>query len=162
CMYAANKDVKLAADLRRAEAKEYAERARLILVEGVRRGAPGIPGVLEAETLPIIDSQKCNPYPQNMASYGWRNWSNSYQLFCPAELGGHVTLELAVAHRGPDRLDIHFARSDHFGKIDVSLDGNKAGETFDAYATKVAPSGPIPFGVLELSEGKHQIRFTLV
>jgi len=161
-MKLAEKDTKLPATERQALARNYADRARAMLVEAVKRGAPTINGALEAETLPIVDSKACWLMPQNMEGWGWRDWSNGYQLYYLAEKDGYVTLEIDVARQGRYHLDIYLTQSPGFGKIDVALDGNKVGKTFDAYALRVMPTGPVPFGVVALSQGKHQLRFTAV
>jgi serine/threonine protein kinase len=160
CVGVVEKDSRLSAEERQVQARGYVNRARVLLAESARRGAPSIKGAIEAETLPIADSKDCWPIPQNMAPWGWRRWSNSYQLFCPAEKDGHVTLEFEVARQGRYQLDVYFTRSPAFGLVEIALDGRKVGTPFDACAAEVGPSGAVPLGVLELSQGKHHLRFT--
>jgi serine/threonine-protein kinase len=64
--------------------------------------------------------------------------------------------------RWTDGLDIAFARAGDYGIAAVSLDGKRVGRAFDGYHEFVSPSGLVAFGVMQLSEGRHRLRFTAV
>jgi len=83
-------------------------------------------------------------------------------LFCAAEKGGFVELQVEVSQPGRYALAIDFTRAPDFGIVEVSLGGSKLGERFDGYSPAVIPSGEVAFGAVELSQGKHRIRFTAV
>lgn len=118
--------------------------------------------VLEAEKLPIVESNRCKSGEQSMESWGADQWSNGSQLFCAAEPGGYIELPLTPPKPGRYRLEILFTKADDFGIVEVSLDGKKIGEQFDGFNEKVVPSGKVGFGVVDLTRSDHRLRFTSV
>src|SRR5262249_46728723 len=75
---------------RRALAKKYTDRARGLLREAIRLGAPVVHGALEAELLAVAESKRCRPSLQPMPFSGKWKWSNGFQVCCRAEKGGYV------------------------------------------------------------------------
>lgn len=118
--------------------------------------------VLEAEQLPILESQKCKPSAQDMNEWGAAKWSKGRHLFCAAERGGWVELALRPPQPGRYRLDIHFTKAPDYGIVEVSLDGKKLGQRFDSFNEEVVPSGKVSFGIVNLSAKDHRLRFTVV
>jgi transcription termination factor Rho len=43
--------------------------------------------------------------------------------------------------------------------VEVTLDDIPVGEPFDGFATTVSPSGKVDFGDVNLTAGKHRLRF---
>lgn len=119
-------------------------------------------GAIEAEKLAIVGSKSCHPSPQNMESWTAHRWSGDQQLFCAAEQGGYVTLQLDVRETAEYQLDIYFTKAPDFGIVEVSLDGKKISRRFDGYDPEVVPSGKVSFGTIRLTEASHLLRFTVV
>jgi hypothetical protein len=162
CASAAENDEKLSESERMALAKMYTDRVRELLREAIKRGAPVVKGALEAEFLPVSERRNCRPTLQAMSDWGSGKWSNGCQVFCRADKGGYVGFELEVPQPGQYRLSVHFTKAPDFAIVEVSLGGNKIGALFDGYDANVMPSGEVAFGIVELSEGKQNIRFTVI
>jgi tetratricopeptide (TPR) repeat protein len=162
CRSLAEKDARLELPQRRALAGSYTDRTRVLLQEAIRRGAPGIKGALEAETLSVVDAKGCTPALQIMLPWGFERWSNGYQLFCAAQKAGHVELEIKVPATGRYKLAVHFTRAPNYGIIQVALDGATVGKPFDSFDRAVNPSGAVELATVELTAGKHRVRFTAV
>lgn len=118
----------------------------------------------EAEDLPILKSANCpaGAGRQPMARYGPKRWSNEHQLFVAAMKGGHVTLSFDVPITSTYRLDIFFTKAHDFGIAEIALDGKPVGQRFDGFNKVVVPSGRVNFGSVDLAEGAHELRFTVV
>ena len=100
---------------------------------------------------------------QYMTGHGGEKWSNGSYLLCQAgKPGGYVELEVDDGETGRYTLDIFFTRGPGGGRVEVSLDGRKVGEAFDTFHESIAPSGPVPFGAVDLRAGSHRLRLTAV
>jgi WD40 repeat protein len=132
-----------------------------VLPGPVRTGAVIGESHLEAEDVPVVAANA--PYEAQAMKYYWPpNWSNGRILLCQTPQNGYVEVELECPSPGRHLLDISFARAPDFGTIAVSVDGRNVGKTFDGYHEYVSPTGPIFFGALELSAGRHRLRFTAI
>jgi hypothetical protein len=116
----------------------------------------------EAEDLPILEAADCPTGRQPMSRFGPKRWSNDQQLFGATAKGGHVTLSVDVPITANYRLDIFFTKARDFGIVEIALDGKPIGEPFDGFHKEVAPSGKVNFGSVDLTEGAHELRFTVV
>jgi serine/threonine protein kinase/tetratricopeptide (TPR) repeat protein len=130
-------------------------------------GHPHVAGAVEAEFLPVTETRHCQASLQDMSSWTSQTWSNGCQLFCRAQRGGYVELAVEVPRAGRHALTVHFTKAFDYGIVEVSLDGAKIGEPFDGYFygypfPGVIPSGGVAFGMMDLGQGQHQIRFTAV
>jgi serine/threonine protein kinase/WD40 repeat protein len=119
-------------------------------------------GCLEAESLKIVDRAGCAPSMQSMDQWDRSKWSQGRQLFCDTRQGGFVDLEIDIPQAGKYQLGIYFTMAPDFGILEVSLGGKQVGSRFDGFSGGVVPSGRIAFGAVQLTRGKHQIRFTVV
>src|SRR5262249_7626844 len=98
-------DAKLSDAERKARAKTLQDGVRAWLKEAIQHGAKVIPGTLEAELLPVLETKNCLAVPQAMTPWGAEKWSDGHQLFCRSQLGGYVVLEVSVPADGDYRLD---------------------------------------------------------
>jgi serine/threonine protein kinase/WD40 repeat protein len=141
------------------------EPMRITVVEGTH-GQGGVTnrGQIEAEDLPVVAAVDCECMRQPMNGWNAAQWSNGQQLFCSAGKGGSVELDIVADGAPKDRyrLDICFTKAPDYGMVEVALDGKKLGGIFDGFAEEVAPSGRIPFGEVELRQGHHRLRFTII
>jgi WD40 repeat protein len=124
-----------------------------------------VPKFFEAEDLKIIkyeDSLKA-PGCQEMAfEFDATQWSNGRQLFCSAQKGGFVDLEVELEEAGDYQLDVYITKAPDFGKLSVSIDGKELEKTFDAYHKYVVPPEKVNFGKATLTKGSHTLRFQAV
>jgi hypothetical protein len=96
-----------------------------------------------------------------MTPWGRANWSNGKQLLCHAQKDGYVELEVDVPDTARYTLDLDFSKAQDFGRIEVALDGQKMDKVFDGFHDGVGiPPEKVAFGIVELREGKHRLRFT--
>jgi hypothetical protein len=115
---------------------------------------------IEAASLRVLNSDKCQVSPQEMDRFYRGSWSGPRQLFGSGEEEGQVTLELPVARSGRHRLVAALTHAPDYGKVQFALDGRRVAATFDGYAPSVMPSGPIEIGEFDLKAGNHE--FTVI
>jgi WD40 repeat protein len=132
-----------------------------VLPGAVRTGAVIAEYNYKAEHIPVVDIDgTCLVQP--MDPWGAARWSNGRQLLCKTKNGGYVELELDCPRQGRYRLDIAFTRAEDYGIAAVSMDGKTIGKPFDGYHELVSPSGLVSCGAVQLSEGRHRLRFTAI
>jgi len=117
---------------------------------------------IEAETMEVAEPGACECSVQSMDAWGTHRWSGGKQLFCDAGLGGWTALALPVEKAGAYSLSLYATRAPDFGKVQVCLGDKPLGDTFDAYAPIVEPSGKLTLGTIHLSRGTHLLRITVV
>src|SRR5262249_24449414 len=99
---------------------------------------------------------------QDMQRWGRENWSSGKQLFCQAEAGGFVELEILAPQDGAYTLAVSLTRAPHYGRVEGTLDGQRVGPALDRFAGERPPPTRGPLGRVELREGSHRLRFTAV
>jgi D-arabinan exo alpha-(1,3)/(1,5)-arabinofuranosidase (non-reducing end) len=113
------------------------------------------PGVLEAESLKILEQDRANAQVQMLGD----RFSAEGQLFCPGERNESVVLQLKVMEGGRYEVAIYFTRAADYGIVEVELDGKRIGQPFNGYHEGVTPSGKVSFGEIDLSAGDHRLTF---
>ena len=114
----------------------------------------------EAESLPLLASERCEASPQDMQPWGGPLWSHAAQLICRAQEGGSVELRLVIRRAGRYRLRALATAAPDFGVVQTTLDGGPLQQTFDLYAGRVCPAGSLELGTFDLAAGQHRLRFT--
>jgi hypothetical protein len=112
----------------------------------------------EAESLPVLGTQRCRVNPQAMNDYGVGMWSGGTQLFCGAERGGWVELGFDVPQPGRFRVRMLGTAAPDFGVVRLALDGKALPDEIDLYSGRVSPAGGFELGTHELDAGKHRLR----
>ena len=97
-----------------------------------------------------------------MSGFGPKRWSNDQQLFGAAVNGGHFTLGFDVPITSNYRLDLFFTKAPDFGIVEIDLDGKPLGKRFDGFNREVVPAGRVSLGNVNLTEGAHELRFTVL
>jgi hypothetical protein len=131
----------------------------------VEFGPPGceVPAKrIEAESMPVVNHDRCPTTAQDMGGWGGPMWSQGRQLFCGAEEGGFVELRFFVPNARRYRLRVLATAAPDYGIVHVALDGKLMGPGFDLYSGRVCPSGALELGAHVLSAGPHHLRFTAV
>jgi hypothetical protein len=124
------------------------------------------PGVIEGENLKTVtlpDFQHW-PSPNNLGPQAPGVWSNDRALFWTTDHGPgneHMELYLPVETAGKYKIMVRFVKGDGYGVAQLTLDGNKLGDPFDAYDPKFQPSDPIDMGTVDLTAGQHVLGVTL-
>lgn len=142
-------------------------RARWVL-ERRRRYAMRLPSnrpgsvAFEAESLAVVEAVACSPSVQPMHRYGAGGWSGDAQLFCGAERGGRLTLELPLAEPVADRISLYATLAPDFGVVQCALNGRPCGPPLDLHAPLVLPTGALSLGPVSLPAGTHRIAFEVL
>src|SRR5262249_8655597 len=118
-----------------------------------------VPKFFEAEDLKLHRQSCLGAGFQEMAlEFDGTQWSNGRQLFCPAQKGGYVDLEVELEEPGDYLLDIYITKAPDYGKLRVSLDGKEFDKTFDGFNQRVIPPEKVNFGKATLTKGAHTLR----
>ncbi|MBI5396777.1 MAG: DUF2961 domain-containing protein [Verrucomicrobia bacterium] len=120
------------------------------------------PGVIEGESLKVIERTGGNPHPQELAHFG-EGWSDQCHLWwIQAKPGDRLTLAVPVKEDGKYKLTAQLTKAKDYGIIQLSLDGKKLGGPLDLYNPKVVPTGPLDLGVHELTKGEHRLTLEII
>jgi len=117
---------------------------------------------IEAASLRVLKTVKCEVAPQPMDNFFKGSWSGKRQLFGKGEVDGQVTLELHVPRSGRQQLVVALTSAPDYGRLHFWLDGRLLPHAFDGYAPSVIPSGPIKLGDFDLRAGLHQFTVKIV
>jgi hypothetical protein len=118
------------------------------------------PDTVEAECLPVTASGGGTYKVQDMTLWDREKWSGGKQLFCQADDGGFVELQVEAPQFGAYKLVVSLTRAPDYGRVEVTLDGQRIGPAFDGFAEAVTPPTRVPLGRIELTRGSHRLRFT--
>ena len=123
------------------------------------------PGVIEGESLKCVHVPAFDHYPgvNNLGPRQPGLLSNDCALFWTTDHGPgneHLELGLPVAATGKYKILVRFVKGDRFGIVQLSLDGNKLGEPYDAFDKngsndKIVASDPVDLGTVDLTAGQH-------
>ena len=112
-------------------------------------------GILEGEDLKVIDKTPARLLPQTLRQEG-QHWSDDMQLwFLPGGPGEHFTLEVPVEQDGRYRVCVYMTKAVDYGIVQFRLDGQRIGEPFDGFDTKITRSPELDLGTLQLTHGPH-------
>jgi hypothetical protein len=147
--------------------QEQLARVRWFLAMRVKHGMamPNntlIANPIEAVSLRVVKTVKCDVAPQPMEDFFKGAWSGKRQLYGKGEVNGQVTLELHVPRSGRQQLVAGLTCAPDYGRLHFMLDGRLLPQTFDGYAPSVIPSGPIELGDFDLRAGAHQFTVKIV
>ena len=121
-----------------------------------------VKGAIEGEWMKILGKTGGNPQEQDMAGFGDK-WSNDAHLWwIDAKPGDKLDLALPVAKVGKYKLTLFMTKARDYGIVQLWLDGEKLGDAIDLYNPDVTPTGPVRFGVHELSAGEHKLSVEIV
>jgi hypothetical protein len=120
-------------------------------------------GAIECEALAIDNrTPDIAAEPQDLQGIG-PGWSGDAQLFVRAQkLGDFVELVIPAKGAGPRKIVLHATRASDYGMLRFTVNGKAASVSFDGYAVKPTPTGPINLGVHEPKDGKFALRAEVV
>ncbi len=91
------------------------------------------------------------------------DWSGGAQLWwVEASPGDRLVMPLEVPDAGSYELIGFFTRARDYGIFRILVNGTQAGSMVDGYNASVVPTGPLSFGLVELSKGRNEIVIELV
>lgn len=86
-------------------------------------------------------------------------WSGGKQLFVQAETkGDYVELEIPANDNAPRKVILYGTKSYDYAILRFRIDGQPAGEDFDAYSAESVASGPIELGTFTPKDDKLILR----
>jgi Protein of unknown function (DUF2961) len=123
-----------------------------------------IEGALEAESLQVLGKSSDFPLKaQAMQEFQDGKWSGAAQLWgSPPKAGEFVDLVVPVATDGKFHVIVYLTKARDYGMVQFSLDGKPLGKAIDGYEEKVASTGAIDLGTVELKKGKAVLRIEMV
>lgn len=77
-------------------------------------------------------------------------------------MGDFLEVAIPAKEPGARRIVLHATRAGDYGTLKFAVNGKADGVTFDGYAEKPAPTGPIQLGVHEPKDGKFVLRAEVV
>ena len=80
----------------------------------------------------------------------------------PSALNAWVDLALEIPRAGSYELVVKYTKSWDYACIQAFLDGQPCGPIVDTYAATVVPAEPLTLGKLDLTAGRHLLRFQAV
>jgi hypothetical protein len=120
-------------------------------------------GALECESMKITArSPGLAADTQDLQSYG-RGWSGAAQLFVRAQKpGDFVEIAIPAKEAGPKKIVLHATKAPDYGRLQFTVNARAVETTFDGYAAKPVPSGPINLGVHEPKDGLFNLRAEVI
>ncbi len=120
-------------------------------------------GAIECESLTPTDRSPGLPAEaQNLRNLG-DGWSGDSQLFVrPRVVGEFVELSLPAVEPGARKLVLHATKAADYGVLRFTVNGRAIASTFDGYADRPRPSGPIELGVHEPRDGRFVLRAEVI
>jgi hypothetical protein len=122
-----------------------------------------ISGAYECESLAIVvRTPGIVAESQDLRTMG-NGWSGDAQLFVRAQkIGDFVEVAIPAKESGGRKLLLHATRALDYGKLQFTVNGKAVEATFDGYAAKPTPTGPIDLGVHEPKDGKFVLRTEVI
>lgn len=118
---------------------------------------------IEAESL--LESSKVSGgrlQIQNMENFGGQWSGNQHLWWVEAKPGDRLELPIEAKQAGKYELFGFFTRAGDYGIIKVSLNGKSLGVLMDGYTEGVEPTGPVPYGLVNLKKGKNTLTIELI
>ena len=122
-----------------------------------------IAGAHECESLEIVDRTRgIVAGAQDLQAVG-HGWSGDAQLFVQArKVGDFVEIAIPAKEPGPRKVVLHATRASDYGILRFTVNGKTAKASFDGYAEKPTPTGPINLGVHKPKNGKFILRAEVI
>jgi len=128
-----------------------------------RRPPVKIAGAYECESLEVAaHTPGIVAEAQDLHGIG-TGWSGDTQLFVQArKVGDFVEITIPAKEPGARKVVLYATRASDYGMLRFTVNGKAAEVTFDGYAAKPAPTGPINLGVHEPKDGKFVLRAEVI
>lgn len=121
-----------------------------------------VEGAIEGESLRVVSCSGGTHQVQDLSFFEGAFSRNAHRWWRDGKKGDVLVLAVPVAEAGDYAVTLAMTRARDFGRVKVSLAGQKLGSVFDGYAKDVGSSGPFAAGTVSLTQGDHELRFELV
>ncbi|MDR0382000.1 MAG: DUF2961 domain-containing protein [Oscillospiraceae bacterium] len=133
-----------------------------------------VPGIIEGEDMEVIYASGGNPVVQNMTEE-WPTagtYSNGKQVWWQRAVqgpqsndlrdGDELILAMDLEEAFDGELLMNFTKANDYGTFRLALDGEDIGDLLDLYSAEgVRRAGPVSFGRVRLSAGRHLLSVTV-
>jgi hypothetical protein len=117
------------------------------------------PGTAAGIWAQVVGTHRCEYRPQDLG----QAYSGGHQFWVqPCDLNGWVDIALSIPQAGSYEFVTKYTKSWDYAQVQAFLDGNPLGQAVDTYAPNVFLGEPVTLGKLELSAGRHVLRFQAV
>ena len=130
------------------------------------RDTPGStkrPGAVELDSLKPVASSDGLKLESQGAGLTEGEWSGGQQLFVMAtRVGDYLELDLPVPDAGPRAVSLWLTKSRDYGILRFTVNGQKAGDDYDAYHAAAILAGPVALGTFTPVDGRLRLRAEVV
>jgi len=117
------------------------------------------PGTADGVWAQVIATHDCEYRPQDLGPA----YSGGHQFWVqPCQRNGWVDIAIEIPQAGSYAWTVKYTKSWDYASIQAFLDGKPVGPVVDTYAPTVVPGEPLTLGKLELTAGRHVLRFLAV
>ncbi len=114
------------------------------------------PDTAEGIWAQVVGTHACEYRAQDLGTA----YSGGHQFWVqPCDLNGWVDIALEIPKAGSYTVTAKYTKSWDYAIIQASMDGTALGPVVDTYAPSVVPGDAIPLGKLDLTAGRHVLRF---
>jgi hypothetical protein len=107
----------------------------------------------------VVGHRDCDYRPQDLGPA----YSGGHQFWVqPCNRNGWIDIAFEIPRAGAYEWVVRYTKSWDYASIQASLDGKALGPVVDTYSPTVAPGDPLSLGKLDLSAGRHILRFQAV
>ncbi|MFW6597917.1 carbohydrate-binding protein [Propionibacteriaceae bacterium Y2011] len=119
----------------------------------LQAGARNTPGLLQAETLPMVTS---GPGSRNLSISG-----ATVVFLRSTAVGDWVEFTIDLPESGSYDVRFWFGTSPSYAQLRLSIDGEPLGSVVDTYRSEITLLDAVSFGSLSLTAGTHKVRLTV-
>ncbi|HEY5909629.1 MAG TPA: glycoside hydrolase family 172 protein [Verrucomicrobiae bacterium] len=117
------------------------------------------PGTAEGVWAQVLRTHDCEYRPQDLGPA----YSGGHQFWVqPCNLNGWVDIAIQIPKASSYEIIAKYTKSWDYANVQAFLDGQKLGPATDTYSAAVVPAEPITLGRVELTSGRHVLRFQAV
>jgi hypothetical protein len=117
------------------------------------------PGTANGIWAQVIGKHDCDYRGQDLGA----SYSGGHQFWViPCHQKSWIDIAIEVPRAGPYELVVKYTKSWDYARIQAYLDGKPLGPEADTYAPSVIPGEPLTLGKLDLTAGRHVLRFEAV
>jgi hypothetical protein len=117
------------------------------------------PGSVEGLWAQVIGTRGCDYRPQDLGA----NYSGGHQLWIqPSSLNAWVDIALEIPKSGKYEISTRYTEAIDYAIVQAFLDGQPLGPKFDCFHEGVILADPLTLGMVDLTEGRHVLRFQAV
>jgi len=111
----------------------------------------------------ILNEPPGNLEVQGMQHFPLGKWSNNDHLWWTgAKLGDVLEVGFEAPKDGKYQVAVILTKARDYGIVQLSINGQKAGDPIDLYNPEVIRTEPIPLGTFELKKGENTLRVEIV